>query len=708
MKTLRYRSHFISRIGILLFSFIFVINSSTVFCADPIVAGYYPSYRHSLLPADKLQLKHLTHIMHSFAYPDINGKLLHPDNFIYPELIQRVHDEGKEIFVALGGGGNSGDFSTAVADSTTRSFFVDNIIEFYDLHGYDGVDIDWERPLSNADKSNLNKFVYELKQKKPDLSISVTLGGSAWASQYFDLSYLVQYVDWFGIMAYGMHGPWSSVSGHNAALYAPVGQNSVENYTDNMIINKNIPADKIVMGIPFYGYSFESSSLGAANSGATDITYSNVLQKIVDGWTYIWDDFAKVPYLVDPDQTKILSFDDVRSVGLKCDYIKERNLAGTMIWEISQDYLAGDQPLLETVGINMLQSLGDLTSSVEITYPANGAQFESGDNITIAAEAGDSLGSVSKVEFYLGSTKLGESFNPPYEYTWEITEKGFQGLKALAYNNLGVATPSERVYIVANAPTSDQTPFNGVPSVIPGTIESEDFDEGGENVSYHDTTPGNTGNSYRTDVDVDIEPCSKGGYNVGYIADGEWLEYTVDVDATGLYDINFSVASNLDGGAFHLELDGQDVTETITTPGTGGWGVYKIITTTDVELTVGEHILRLYVEKFGFNINNMIFTQNTVSITGNSEQAISFKLHNNYPNPFNPSTNIRFDIPKAENVTVKIYSVNGQEIATLVNRKLNAGQHNFEFNASKLPSGIYIYRIEAGSFIESKKMILLK
>ena len=84
------------------------------------------------------------------------------------------------------------------------------------------------------------------------------------------------------------------------------------------------------------------------------------------------------------------------------------------------------------------------------------------------------------------------------------------------------------------------------------------------------------------------------------------------------------------------------------------------------------------------------------------------QLYQNYPNPFNPATNIRFYIPKAANVTLKIYSVIGQEVATLVNRELNAGQHNFEFNASHLSSGLYYYRIEAGSFFESKKMILLK
>ena len=113
-----------------------------------------------------------------------------------------------------------------------------------------------------------------------------------------------------------------------------------------------------------------------------------------------------------------------------------------------------------------------------------------------------------------------------------------------------------------------------------------------------------------------------------------------------------------------------------------------------------------YVDDFSLVPDSLYVT--SVSENRDVETPETYQLFQNYPNPFNPTTNIRFNIPKATNVTLKIYSVNGQEIATLVNRKLNAGQHNFEFNASKLSSGVYFYQIEAGSFFESKKMILLK
>jgi len=87
---------------------------------------------------------------------------------------------------------------------------------------------------------------------------------------------------------------------------------------------------------------------------------------------------------------------------------------------------------------------------------------------------------------------------------------------------------------------------------------------------------------------------------------------------------------------------------------------------------------------------------------------ISYELSQNYPNPFNPSTKIRFAIIKASDINLSIYNVVGELVATLVNEHLNAGYHEYEFNASNISSGIYIYRILADDFVETKKMVLMK
>ena len=89
--------------------------------------------------------------------------------------------------------------------------------------------------------------------------------------------------------------------------------------------------------------------------------------------------------------------------------------------------------------------------------------------------------------------------------------------------------------------------------------------------------------------------------------------------------------------------------------------------------------------------------------------AEDYSLMQNYPNPFNPVTNIRFSLPKISNVTLKVYSAEGKEVAVLVNNEIvNAGTKEVSFNASNLASGVYFYTITAGDFRETKKMLLLK
>lgn len=156
-------------------------------------------------------------------------------------------------------------------------------------------------------------------------------------------------------------------------------------------------------------------------------------------------------------------------------------------------------------------------------------------------------------------------------------------------------------------PLVPQSPFKGTPFVDGQRIEAEDFDNGGEGVSFHDTTVSNLpGNFYRaTSVDINTTSDSGGGHVVGYAVAGEWLEYTINVATAGTYTFAARVASQGDGGRFHAEVDGANVTGTLAVPNTASWTTYTNVTKT-VTLPAGRHVLRIALD-----------ANNTIGFTGN-------------------------------------------------------------------------------------------
>ena len=91
-----------------------------------------------------------------------------------------------------------------------------------------------------------------------------------------------------------------------------------------------------------------------------------------------------------------------------------------------------------------------------------------------------------------------------------------------------------------------------------------------------------------------------------------------------------------------------------------------------------------------------------------ADHPFSYRLYKNYPNPFNPSTNIFFSIPEDADVSIKVYNNIGEQVAILIDQRLAVGSYNLVFNAQSLPSGVYYYRMTANTFIKTNKMILLK
>jgi hypothetical protein len=317
------------------------------------------------------------------------------------------------------------------------------------------------------------------------------------------------------------------------------------------------------------------------------------------------------------------------------------------------------------------------------------------------------------VEFYNGTTLLGVDPTSPYSYTWVSVADGCYMIAAKAFDDGGAVSELDTADITVGTGCG-QAPFHGVPFVLPTLIEAEDFDIGGQGVAYHDTDPGNNGNQYRTAEDVDIEMCADvgGGYNVGWMPAGEWLEYTIDVPISGVYPLEVRVACQSSAGTFHIEFNGEDVTGEVTVPITGGWQNWVTVSTS-ATLEAGTQKMRFVVSDAGFNLNSFNFLQ-TVTAVLPGPAPENFALHPCYPNPFNPSTTITFDLPGDVPARLRIFDVSGRLVDVLLDDQAPIpGRHEVvwrgrDLSGRAVPAGIYLYRLEAGAQVVTKRMTLLK
>jgi xylan 1,4-beta-xylosidase len=230
-------------------------------------------------------------------------------------------------------------------------------------------------------------------------------------------------------------------------------------------------------------------------------------------------------------------------------------------------------------------------------------------------------------------------------------------------------------------------------------------------------------NQYGTTASAKVNGIS----SLDNIQDGDWALYagvefgdsTEYVKAPDSLKIIASCGST--GGTVEVWLDSLDTGTKIAEcniTGTGSWSTYDTFTTKVLAPVSGNHDVYLRFKGTGssklfmlqwLSFTNKYHSEKTTDVGSASGQLPRrFELKQNFPNPFNPTTMIDYQLPKNSNVTLKVYDVLGREVSTLVNQKQGAGVYNVAFNANNLPSGVYFYRVTAGSFSDTKKLLLLK
>jgi len=171
-------------------------------------------------------------------------------------------------------------------------------------------------------------------------------------------------------------------------------------------------------------------------------------------------------------------------------------------------------------------------------------------------------------------------------------------------------------------------------------------------------------------------------------------------------DVNllWTTATEINNSGFGVERKsaGSEYEEVGFVPGFGTTSEPKSYSFSDQNLRTGVYTYRL--KQVDFNGTIEYSSEVEVDVIAPAE----FSLDQNYPNPFNPSTKITFSLAVDSKVSLKVFDVTGQEVANLINQDLTAGVHNYDFNAAEFNSGVYFYTLRAGSFVETKKMVLMK
>ncbi|MER5514062.1 carbohydrate-binding protein [Streptomyces sp. NPDC002763] len=186
------------------------------------------------------------------------------------------------------------------------------------------------------------------------------------------------------------------------------------------------------------------------------------------------------------------------------------------------------------------------------------------------------------------------------------------GASAFVNNSTGfVATLSDNHW----PPPAPEGPYGGTPAAVPGTVQAENYDTGGQGVAYNVTSVNGNANSYRPDgVDLDNTSDTGGGYNLGWTGAGQWFRYTVDVATAGTYTVNLRIAApSAVTGALHLsDASGTNLTGAVDLPATGDWQTWGTATT-HVTLPAGRQTLTLDQDTGGWNFNYLDFTAGTVT-----------------------------------------------------------------------------------------------
>jgi chitinase len=312
--------------------------------------------------AKQIPFKKLTHLIHVALVvdPSGDGAVQISPHAIEPRLIPRAHAARLRVLVCVQGPAIA--FSKVAAVPEARARFAQNLKEFVFKYSYDGVDIDWEVPQGQPDVANDVLLMQALRDALPApqylLSMATPSEPGHWGE--YDFTHLTPIVDFYIVMTYDYHGPWTNHAGHNSPLFSNASDPGHDGSIDdsiNLYLNKlDVPPEKINLGTAFYGYEFPASHLHdpcKCEKSTSSREYGAYIKPRIgkDGWVQSLDPLAMAPYLVRGSPASgFITYDDPDSTARKVVYALEvRDLGGVFMWELSGDYDSKKQDLLDSM-----------------------------------------------------------------------------------------------------------------------------------------------------------------------------------------------------------------------------------------------------------------------------------------------------------------------------------------------------------------------
>ena len=333
------------------------------------IVTYFASWSvHNGIDLSSFDPELVTHINYAFANLSPDGEIMvgdsycdleysNPDFTSEPGMFGQLRELKSraphlKVLISVGGWSWSGNFSDVAADAQKRQRFAESCAEFVRVHGFDGIDIDWEYPVSGRsdirhrpeDKENFTLLLEALDSELKKLSgitgkdylITLAVGADASHADDIEWNKVLDYIDFINLMTYDFAGEWDSVTGHNSPLYGSSSiDSSVRAYEAAGVSNADMN-----VGLALYGRVWGnvpegvSGGLGCRGDGIGYVEYSRI-ENDYSGYELYRDEKSAAVWLY--NGSTFVTFDNEQTIEEKCRYILETDIGGAMMWEFSCD-----------------------------------------------------------------------------------------------------------------------------------------------------------------------------------------------------------------------------------------------------------------------------------------------------------------------------------------------------------------------------------